>query len=165
MRIAQLHPGRPIAFQMVLEDNFSGTPSVGTLAIRLKRARVLATVSPTALAEPRRKAIHRARTCGALAVHNQVCSSCSFCGAMRTHPPHIACGDIQGGLSSCCALFSMSIIVDPMGASGPAAWWCVCLHSRPQDTGELDECHCGAGPTGMTGERCTRKRTRAMYFQ
>ena len=93
---------------------------------------------------------------------NQVCSSCSFCGAMRTHPPHIACGDTQGGLSSCCALFSMSIIVDPMGASGPAAWWCVCLHSRPQDAGELDECHCGAGPTGMTGERCTRKRTRAM---
>ena len=49
--------------------------------------------------------------------------------------------------------------------SRPAAWCCVCLHSRPQDTGELDECHRGAGPTGMTGERCIQKRTRAMYFQ
>ena len=38
------------------------------------------------------------------------------CGAMRTHPPHVACGDTQGGLSSCCVLFSISIIMDPIGA-------------------------------------------------
>ena len=118
MHIARLHPGRPIAFQMVLEDSFSNTPSVGTLAIRLKRARVLATVSPTALAEPRRKAIHRPKTCGALAVHNQVYCSCSFCGAMGTHPPHReSCGLRQHSrLSSCCVLFSKPILVEAMDA-------------------------------------------------
>ena len=51
------------------------------------------------------------------------------------------------------------------GEGESAAWYCVCLHSRPQDTRELNEYHCGAGPTGITGERCTRKRTRAMNVQ
>ena len=31
-------------------------------------------------------------------------------------PPHVACGNTQGGLSSCCVLFSMSIVVDAMEA-------------------------------------------------
>ena len=35
-------------------------------------------------------------------------------GAIGTHPPHVACGNTHGGLSSCCVLFSMSIVVDAM---------------------------------------------------
>ena len=136
MHNARLDPGRPMTFRMLLADNFSGTPNVGTLAIRLKRARVLATVSPTALAEPRRKGIHRLRTCGALAVHNQVCPSCSFCGAIGTHPPPVACGNTQGGLSSCCVLFSMSIVVDAMEGKANQQLGVVCACTADRKTQE-----------------------------
>ena len=36
---------------------------------------------------------------------------------METQPPHVACGDTQGGLSSCCVLFSTwhVMLVGPVG--------------------------------------------------
>ena len=97
MHIARPHAGRSRAFRRSLEDSFSGTPNVGTLATRLRRARVRATVSPRVLAKSRRQGVLRPRTCGVFAVLNRVSSSCSRCGAKVSQPPHAANGNARGG--------------------------------------------------------------------
>ena len=114
MHIARLHLGRPIAFQIVFGRQLLWYTKCGDSCN-----------SPEACESPcycQHNSAGGASQKGNSQTQNMWGTCRPQSGLLHLLVPwcyeatHVACGNTQGGLSSCCVLFSLSIIVDPMDA-------------------------------------------------